>query len=60
MKELLEEIFALTESFRVDAKAQLEKGNKTAGVRARRASLKLASQLKHFRKLSLDATNRKV
>lgn len=39
MKELIEQISALGDSFLKDANAQLEKGNKAAGLRARRASL---------------------
>lgn len=59
MKELIEEISAMAETFRENAKAQIEKGNKTAGRRARRASLDMEPLLKRFRKLSLDASNPK-
>lgn len=52
MKELIEQISALGDSFLKDANAQLEKGNKAAGLRARRASLDLEPLLKRFRKLS--------
>ncbi|MBD5310626.1 MAG: histone H1 [Bacteroides sp.] len=57
MKELLEEISAHMETFRENAKSQLDKGNKSAGLRARRASLDLEPLLKRFRKLSLEASN---
>ena len=53
MKELLDQIEKLT------ACSQLDKGNKAAGLRARRASLELEPLLKRFRKLSLDAANTK-
>ena len=47
------------ETFRENAKSQLDKGNKSAGLRARRASLDLEPLLKQFRKLSLEASNTK-
>lgn len=59
MKELLENINNTFDSFRKDAEAQLNKGNKSAGLRARRASLDLEPLLKQFRKLSLEASNSK-
>lgn len=57
MKELIEQISAQMEIFRENAKSQLEKGNKSAGLRARRASLDIEPLLKRFRKLSLEASN---
>ncbi|WP_371136657.1 hypothetical protein [uncultured Duncaniella sp.] len=39
MEEIIDQIQALAASFLKDASAQLDKGNKTAGLRARRASL---------------------
>lgn len=59
MKELIEQISAKSEAFLKDANSQLEKGNKAAGLRARRASLDLEPLLKRFRKLSLEASNNK-
>ncbi|WP_289703418.1 histone H1 [uncultured Muribaculum sp.] len=53
MKDLLNQIETLTTSFMKDASSQLDKGNKAAGLRARRASLE--PLLKRFRKLSLAA-----
>ena len=41
MKELLDQIEKLTSTFQKDACSQLDKGNKAAGLRARRASLEL-------------------
>jgi len=54
MKELIEKINAEIENFQKDAAAQLEKGNKAAGTRARKASLELANLLKEFRKASIE------
>ena len=59
MKELIEQISALGDSFIRNAGTQLEKGNKAAGLRARRASLELEPLLKRFRKLSPEASNNK-
>lgn len=56
MKELIEKIEALQTSFMKDAKAQVENGNKSAGMRARKSSLELEKLMKEFRKLSLSAT----
>ncbi len=56
MKETLNQIGQLTGSFMKDATSQLDKGNKAAGLRARRASLELEPLLKRFRKLSLAAS----
>lgn len=53
MKKLIENIQTSFESFQTDANAQLEDGNKSAGTRARKASLELEKQLKEFRKVSI-------
>lgn len=55
MKEILEKINSGIEAFQKDAAAQVEKGNKAAGVRARKAALELIKDLKEFRKVSVDA-----
>ncbi len=60
MKEIIDQIQTLAASFLKDATAQLDKGNKAAGLRARRASLDMEPLLKRFRKLSLEAANNKV
>ena len=39
-----------------DAELQIEKGNKAAGTRARKASLELEKLMKEFRKASLEAS----
>jgi hypothetical protein len=54
--EVLAKIEAAYDAFVKDAKAQVEKGNKTAGTRARVASLELEKLMKEFRKVSLAAT----
>ena len=59
MNEIISEIENITASFLKDARSQLDKGNKAAGLRARRASLNLEPLLKRFRKVSLEATNSK-
>ncbi|MDE6089075.1 MAG: histone H1 [Duncaniella sp.] len=59
MNEIISEIENITASFLKDARSQLDKGNKAAGLRARRASLNLEPLLKRFRKVSLEAANSK-
>ena len=54
MKELVEKINAQIADFQVNAAAQVEKGNKAAGTRARKAALELSKLLKEFRKVSVD------
>lgn len=56
MEKLLQDIDAQIESFKTDAALQLEKGNKAAGTRARKASLALEKLLKEFRKVSVEAS----
>ena len=55
MKECFEKIQALYAAFEKDAQAQIEKNNKAAGVRARKAALELSKELKELRKLSVEA-----
>ncbi len=56
MKELVEKIKAEYEEFAMNAEAQVEKGNKAAGARARKAALSLMKDFKEFRKLSVEAS----
>ncbi|MCQ2133698.1 MAG: histone H1 [Bacteroidales bacterium] len=56
MKELVEKINAEYQEFAANACAQVEKGNKAAGARARKAALALMKDLKDFRKASVEAT----
>ena len=54
MNEIVAKIKELYDSMMTDADLQIEKGNKAAGTRARKASLELEKALKEFRKVSLD------
>lgn len=58
MKELLEKINAEFETFKTDSNLQLEKGNKAAGTRARKAALELSKLLKDFRKVSVEESKK--
>ena len=55
MKELVEKIQEKYAALATDAALQVEKGNKAAGTRARKASLELEKLMKEFRKASLEA-----
>ena len=54
MKTLVENIAAQYEAFASNAAMQLEKNNKAAGTRARKAALELSKLLKEFRKISVE------
>lgn len=56
MKTLVEKINANIEAFKINAEAQVVKGNKAAGARARKAALELMKDLKEFRKASVEAS----
>jgi hypothetical protein len=58
MKNLVKQIEESFNAFMEDAGAQIEKGNKTAGTRARKASLSIEKMLKDFRKKSLEAVKK--
>ena len=58
MNELIAKIKELNEALLADAVAQVEKGNKAAGTRARKASLELEKVLKEFRKVSLEESKK--
>ena len=53
MKKLVEKINAEIADFQVNAEAQIVKGNKAAGARARKAALHLMKDLKEFRAVSV-------
>ena len=53
MKNLVDQINAQIEVFSANAAAQVEKSNKAAGTRARKAALELTKLLKEFRKVSV-------
>ncbi|MBR5493329.1 MAG: histone H1 [Alistipes sp.] len=54
MKNLVDQINAQVEIFSANAAAQVEKNNKAAGTRARKAALELTKLLKKFRKVSVE------
>ena len=54
MKKLIEDINAQIALFQENAAAQVEKNNKAAGTRARKAALELSKLLKDFRKVSVE------
>ena len=55
MKELVANINAEYEVFAATAAAQVEKGNKAAGTRARKSALEISKLMKEFRKISVEA-----
>ena len=55
MKELVDQIKSEYAAFVQNADAQVEKGNKAAGARARKAALNLMKLMKDFRKESVEA-----
>ena len=58
MKELVEKLNEAFAAFTEDANLQLEKGNKAAGMRARKASLEIEKMMKEFRKVSLEESKK--
>ena len=54
MENLVIKINETFDCFEKNAKAQIEKGNKAAGTRARKTSLDLEKMMKEFRKSSLE------
>ena len=59
IEQLLKEISRVSEALLSDGMLQSERGNKAAGLRARKASLKLERLTKAFRKASLEASKNK-
>lgn len=55
MKELVEKINAEIAEFQKNAEAQVAKGNKAAGTRARKNALNISKMMKEFRKVSVEA-----
>ena len=55
MEKLLQEIKTQLEDIEKNAEAQVEKGNKAAGTRARKATLELTKLFKEFRKKSIES-----
>lgn len=58
MKKLLEKIQEQIDAFNKDAEAQVVKGNKAAGTRARKAALEIGKLMKEFRKESVSAAKK--
>ena len=58
MKNLLDQIKEQIDSFVKDAEANVVKGNKAAGTRARKASLELTKMFKEFRAKSIVAAKK--
>ncbi len=56
MEKTIVQLGELFAQFSENAKLQMEKGNKAAGIRARKVSLELEKLLKQFRKESLEAS----
>ena len=56
MKALVEKINADYAEFAKNAEAQVVKGNKAAGARARKAALELMKDFKEFRKVSVEGS----
>ena len=56
MKTLVDQIKAQYELFAENAQAQVEKGNKAAGTRARKAAMEISKLMKDYRKASVEAT----
>ncbi len=55
MKQLVDQINEQIAVFQKNAELQVEKGNKAAGTRARKAALEVSKLMKEFRKASVEA-----
>lgn len=58
MENLVKKIKENIDVFVDNAEAQVVKGNKAAGARARKAALELMKDLKEFRKVSVAETKK--
>ena len=58
MENLVAKIKEELNVFVENADAQVEKGNKAAGARARKAALELMKDLKEFRKVSVEESKK--
>ena len=58
MENLVAKIKEELNVFVENADAQVEKGNKAAGARARKAALELMKDLKEFRKVSVEESRK--
>ncbi len=58
MKELVAKINEQIALFQANAEQQVEKNNKAAGTRARKAALEISKLMKDFRKASVEAAKK--
>ena len=58
MKELVAKINEQIALFQATAEQQVEKNNKAAGTRARKAALEISKLMKDFRKASVEAAKK--
>ncbi len=58
MKTLMEQINETIDNFQKNATLQVEKANKAAGTRARKASLEISKMMKEFRTKSMELQNK--
>lgn len=58
MENLMKQISEQIATFKENAEAHVEKGNKAAGSRARKATLELTKLFKEFRKSSIEETKK--
>ena len=58
MKELVANINEQIALFQANAEQQVEKNNKAAGTRARKAALEISKLMKDFRKASVEAAKK--
>lgn len=58
MKELVNQINAEIAEFQKNAEAQVVKGNKAAGTRARKNALNICKLMKDFRKVSVEESKK--
>jgi len=56
MEELLKQINEQIAVFQKESAQQVEKNNKAAGTRARKAALEISKLMKDFRKASVEAS----
>ena len=56
MKNLVKQIETHIDAFKENVEAHVEKGNKAAGARARKATLELTKLFKEFGKQSVEST----
>ncbi len=58
MKTLMDSINEKIDAFQTNATLHVEKANKAAGTRARKASLEISKLMKEFRQKSMELQNK--